>query len=61
MSELNPRDAPWWLQEAAPQAGRRGRWALLLAALGLLVGAALLVVFVHLAPSVGAAGGCGGG
>jgi hypothetical protein len=61
MSDFSPRDAAWRPDEAAPRARRSGRWALSLALLILLFGASLFVVFLHLVPSVGAAGGCGGG
>jgi hypothetical protein len=61
MSELTPVDAAWWQDDLDPQARRSGRRGLSLAVLVLLVGAGLLVAFLHLAPSVGAAGGCGGG
>jgi uncharacterized membrane protein YhdT len=61
MGDLTPCDAAWWPDEATPQAKRSGRWALWVTVLVLVVGVCVFVAFLHLAPSVGAAGGCGGG
>lgn len=60
MSELTPLDAAWWPDDADARAGRAVRWALWLAVLVLAIGVGLFVAILHLAPSVGAAGGCGG-
>jgi len=58
---VTPRDVSWYQDEPTPDTGRRRRWVLSLSALVLLAGAAVFVVILHFAPSVGAAGGCGGG
>ena len=49
MSEFSPPDTAWRPERAAPRAKRSGRWALSLALLVLLIGATLLVLFLHLA------------
>ena len=56
-----PRDASWYREEPAPYMGRNRRWMLWLSVVVLVAGVATFVAILHLAPSIGAAGGCGGG
>ena len=61
MEPVTTLDEPNWHAPAPTPSGRRWLRAILWAGVAIGCTLAVLLVLAHLAPAVGAAGGCGGG